>query len=157
MSKQKLISGQMTIENPPQNDRSQRERTLLVSSGFAPGPGSRPRAWARSRPGLGPGVRPSYFFFGVMRWGGGIDFFPRRRGFGAGAGSRSGLPTGSVPVPAEKSPCNYPPMTPLHYYMQLTENTSLLRGSCFVLFHTSVHGTWDRCKKKKKRNFSNPR
>lgn len=68
MSKQKLVSEQKTVEGPSHNDRSQREHTLLVSSGFAPGPGPRPRAGtrARSRRRLGPGVRPSDFFFGVM-------------------------------------------------------------------------------------------
>lgn len=123
MSKQKLVSGQKTVEGPSHNDRSQREHTLLVSSGFAPGPGSWPRAGTRtrSRRRLGPGVRPSDFFFGVMGWRGGVDLFPRRCRFGAGAGSPSGLSMGPVPVPGKKNSWNHLLITPLYYCFEPTD------------------------------------
>lgn len=93
----------MTVWGSPHDDRSQKEHALLVSSGFAPGPGPWPGARTRVRPrrGLGPGVRPSYFFFGVMGWRGRVDLFPRGRRFGAGPRPPSGLSAGPVSVPVK--------------------------------------------------------
>lgn len=118
MSKQELISG----DGLSHNDRWQREDALLVCSGFSAGPGSwaRARTWARPRSRLGPGVLLSYFFFGVMGWGGRVDLFPWRCRFGVGSRSpSSGLSPGPVPVPEKVNSCNYLLITPLSYF-QLT-------------------------------------
>lgn len=149
MSKQKPFSGQMTIWGPSHNDNPQTVHTLLVPSGFASGPGSWARAWTRvrSRCRLGPGVRSSYFFFGVMGWRGRVDLFPWRCRFGAGARSPSRLSTGPVSVPekiAHLPLVNYDSSLAFHSYIQL-DNTFHPHGSCFVLLGTSAHGTLNNC------------